>query len=149
MRGSGIDVGVGAPAGLVCGTARYEVKPTLVDRVFAMPQMLKTCTHCNETVREEARRCQFCSYRFDVATATWPAKLNVAGALALGGAAALVLTSMVAAMSMLVFASTLVTIGAFGRRASRKKQFARVKRGQTQVAQVVVRLVRPHNLYNL
>jgi hypothetical protein len=126
MRGQfGIDVGVRAPGEPVGGTASYAVKPTLVDRVFAMPQMLKTCTHCQETVREEARRCQFCSYRFDVVAAKWPATVNLAGALALGGAAMLVLTSPLAAVSMFAFASALVAIGMAGRRASRRKQFAR------------------------
>jgi hypothetical protein len=102
------------------------MKPTLVARVFETPPMMKTCTNCKETVREEARRCQFCSYRFDVSASRWPAKLNVAGAIVLGsGLSIAVAASPVIAIPQLAIAGVLFAIGTLGRRASRKKQFAR------------------------
>ena len=87
--------------------------------------MMKTCSHCSETVRAEARRCQFCHFRFDVTAATWPGKLTIAAAVALGSGSALLVAAPVVAIAPLAIAVALFAIAAYGRRASRKKLFAR------------------------
>ena len=45
--------------------------------------MMKRCPDCTEMVRADARKCQFCSFRFDApGVARWPLALAIAGALA-------------------------------------------------------------------
>jgi hypothetical protein len=104
-----------------------ELKPPVLERVFGMldgETMMKTCTNCNETVREEARRCQFCSFRFDVTAATWPAKLNLVAAIALGGGTVVAFTAPAVAIPQLAIAVALFVAGTLGRRAARRRQFA-------------------------
>ena len=86
---------------------------------------MKTCSHCAETVRAEARRCQFCNFRFDVTAATWPGKLTVAASIALGSGSALLVAAPLLAIAPLALACALFAIASHGRRASRKKLFAR------------------------
>jgi hypothetical protein len=83
--------------------------------------MRKTCPHCHESVRAEARKCQFCGFRFDVPPpATWPRTLaalamfpvGVAGSmfiLALLGMAAPAITAV--ATSALATGVVMLAIG--------------------------------------
>jgi hypothetical protein len=84
---------------------------------------MKTCTHCNETVRATARKCQFCGFRFDVTAAKWPAAMRTAALIVLGAGAAIGLVSPVLAVPQLVAGGALFAIGSLGARATRKAQF--------------------------
>jgi len=97
--------------------------------------MKKTCSHCNESVRAEARKCQFCNFRFDVTPAVWPYHLGVLGAVLLGGAAvffALALAGLALPAAfialpkfLLAIGGVMLTIGTLGARANRRKRFRR------------------------
>jgi uncharacterized protein UPF0547 len=44
---------------------------------------MKHCPDCTETIRTEARKCQFCGFRFDAPPpAAWPGRIAALGALA-------------------------------------------------------------------
>lgn len=69
---------------------------------------MKHCPDCTETLRDEARKCQFCGFRFDAPpAATWPGWLAALGALAtIAGGVVLVLgvTAIVLALGVALLA---------------------------------------------
>jgi hypothetical protein len=92
--------------------------------VVSIAVHMKTCSHCSETVRAEARKCPFCSFRFDVTPATWPATLRVLAIAMLGGAAAIGLVmSPLLVVPQLALAAVLLGLGQLGARANRRAQF--------------------------
>jgi hypothetical protein len=107
-------------------------------------KMTKTCTHCKETVRAEARKCQFCRFRFDVTPSAWPARAAMLGVAALGGAAAVALTlSVWLAIPELGVALAMFAAATFGARRNTVRQF----RDSGSVPALVVtkdRVIVPH-----
>jgi hypothetical protein len=97
--------------------------------------MRKTCPHCHESVRAEARKCQFCGFRFDAPPPpTWPRALAALAMFPLGVAASMFILAMLgmAAPAIKVVATSALATGvvmlAIGTLA-RSQQRLRVLRG--------------------
>jgi hypothetical protein len=88
------------------------------------PTMMKTCSHCQETVRVTARKCQFCGFRFDVTPSAWPARVAVAAVAAFAGGTAITLTASAwLALPLFAVALVLFIAAAFGARANTRRMF--------------------------
>jgi hypothetical protein len=73
----------------------------------------KTCPHCRDAIRAEAKKCQLCGFRFDVAPPAWPRKVTAAGAFPIGVALAFVAFAVagIAAKVLVIGAAIAVAVG--------------------------------------
>jgi predicted lysophospholipase L1 biosynthesis ABC-type transport system permease subunit len=98
----------------------------------------KSCPHCRDAIRAEAKKCQLCGFRFDVPAVAWPRKLSAAGAFPIGSAIALVVFALagvhahalgIAAALAVAVGAALITIGLVLRGPETLAEQARVFRG--------------------
>ena len=85
---------------------------------------MKRCPDCTETVRSEARKCQFCGLRFDAPPASslpgWLAAVGALVTVAGGITVALGITKIVIVIGALVLAAGTLPLG-LHRRATRRR----------------------------